>query len=326
MISKLNKFFNTAEQKIGKLSFFQKMFLLLDYGHAAFRFRIHTADYFKLKLHEKNNWGKSLYVTDYKKMKFVRTVNNMEDAKYFREKNLFFDKFKEFANRDALNLETCSQEEFAVFANKHNAFFVKPVNGFFGLGAYVEHYTPGENVEALFSKLSGQKLLAEEVIEQIDYMADFNASSVNTLRVVTFIPKDGKPIVLPGAAIRLGRTGKNADNFHHGGIGAQIDVETGIVCTKGIDKEGKRYVIHPDSGATIVGFKIPCWEQVCDVVKAAALVLPEVRYVGWDVAITKENKIVLIEGNHCADPDLAQMSDGIGAWPMFRQYLDEFVS
>lgn len=326
MISRISRFYAKAEARIGSLSLWQKLFLLVDYGYATFRFHIHTADYFKLKLYEKNNWGKSLFVADYKKMKFVRTVNDSKMAKYFREKDLFIEKFKNYTNRDALNLKYCTEEEFRAFVTKHNDFFVKPIDGFFGLGAYIEHYSPRDDITALFKKLSGKGLLAEEIIQQADFMAKFNESSVNTLRVVTFIPKDGQPIVMPGALIRTGRTGKAADNFHHGGIGAQIDVETGIVCTKAIDKDGNRYVVHPDSGTVMVGFRVPCWKEVCDVVKAAALVVPEVRYVGWDVAITKDSKIVLIEGNHCADPDLAQMSDGIGVWPMFKKYLDEFAS
>lgn len=41
-------------------------------------------------------------------------------------------------------------------------------------------------------------------------------------------------------------------------------------------------------------------------VKEAALVVPEVQYIGWEVAILK-NSVALIEGNHDSGHDVVQM-------------------
>ena len=116
---------------------------------------------------------------------------------------------------------------------------------------------------------------------------------MNTIRVVTLICADDSVRIM-AAVLRLSRKGKFADNFHHDGIASLIDVETGIVNTTGVDRKWNRYTIHPDSRKPIVGFQIPRWFEVVDMVKKAARVHPEVRYVGWDVTIKSSGEIVLI--------------------------------
>lgn len=76
--------------------------------------------------------------------------------------------------------------------------------------------------------------------------------------------------------------------------------------------------MHPDSGEQIIGFKVPSWDKIVDLVISAAKVIPEVRYVGWDVAVDDDGNVQLIEGNYGADPDVTQMPCRIGAWPAFK--------
>lgn len=90
-----------------------------------------------------------------------------------------------------------------------------------------------------------------------------------------------------------------------------------------MDRKWNRYTVHPDSRKTIAGFQIPKWTNIVDTVKNAARVHPEVRYVGWDVTIKSSGEIVLIEGNPGADPDVTQIEDQIGKWPLYEPLLRE---
>ena len=47
----------------------------------------------------------------------------------------------------------------------------------------------------------------------------------------------------------------------------------------------------------MLGFQIPNWNVLLQEVEEAAKLLPQCRFIGWDVAIT-EMGIELIEGNH----------------------------
>ncbi len=78
------------------------------------------------------------------------------------------------------------------------------------------------------------------------------------------------------------------DNWRWGGITALVDLETGEIGTP-ISYSGSgvygRYECHPDSGAPIMGVRIPKWKERMDEILCLAKSLPFLRYVGWDVAI-----------------------------------------
>lgn len=176
-------------------------------------------------------------------------------------------------------------------------------------------------LKKLYQEYKKNACIAEQIIIQHPELEKFNLDSVNTIRVVTLMCADGMPKVM-AAVLRLGRKGKTADNFHHYGIAATVEPEKGIVNAPGIDRDFKRYIVHPDSGRQIIGFQIPSWDMVVSLVNKAATVIPEVRYVGWDVAIDCNGVPQLIEGNYGADPDVTQMPCREGIWPAYRKEID----
>lgn len=97
-----------------------------------------------------------------------------------------------------------------------------------------------------------------------------------------------------------------------------VDIENGVINAPAIDRIFKRYLFHPDSKKQIIGYRIPCWDKVIELVVQAANVIPDVRYVGWDIAIDSNNNIQIIEGNFGADPDVTQMPCREGKWVDFK--------
>ena len=116
--------------------------------------------------------------------------------------------------------------------------------------------------------------------------------SVNTLRMFTFI-KDGKAHFLQ-AILKVGNGGV-IDNFSNGGMYTYVDDE-GIVFAPAIDREDDIYNEHPISKCKIVGFKVPMFDEAIALVKECATVVPEIAYVGWDVAISEKGPVI-VEGN-----------------------------
>src|SRR5690606_36587604 len=121
-----------------------------------------------------------------------------------------------------------------------------------------------------------------------------NPSSVNSLRVITVLCEDGSVKVI-GACLRMGNGEKYADNFHHGGISALVDVKTGIVTTPGSNGKSEKFILHPKTGKKIIGFEIPHWDKVIETINVVAKQIPTVRHVGWDIAISKDGHVVIIE-------------------------------
>lgn len=311
-----------TDEKIGNLNVGQRLFVVFDSALERFLHGTNKVDYFQYGFYFKRRPAREQFVTIGKLRTFNHVCNDPEKAKIFSDKAEFARVFKDYIGRDVLDMKHTSLEEFKTFVGKHSKMFVKPQDGTYGRGVSIVE-CDSLNAEELYKKFYGKNVLVEEVIVQHPLMAKFNNSSLNSIRIVTLVKADGKPVILPGSVIRIGRAGRIADNFHHNGLGAQIDNETGLICSVGIDKAGNKHIVHPDSKLTLLGFKIPLWNEIKECVCAAALVVPGVRYVGWDVAVTDDNRVVLIEGNDRADPDVGQMSDGIGKWPVFKKYMNE---
>ncbi len=318
--NRLNNMINTAFSP--KISKFQKIRIAGDYFFNLIFFRVRMLDYFQYGFYYRKRADKKRFITFDRLLTIINICNSKKERYIFDSKPEFNKVFGEFLGREWLDMSSANYEDFKLFAERHSTIFVKRPQGMFGQGVSLIKVAEIESLEKAYQELKEEKALMEEVINQHLDLAEFNPSSANTLRLVTLLCEDNTVKVM-AAVLRIGRKGKVADNFHHKGIAAIIDIETGIVITPGVDNEYKRYVIHPDSQKPIVGFKIPKWEDLLIKVKKAALIIPSVRYVGWDVTVDKNGVIMIIEGNFGPDPDVLQIPDGIGKWPLYEPYIAE---
>ena len=264
------------------------------------------------------------YVVHGKLLEIMKKCNNPEHRYIFDEKPEFDKYFAEYIHRDWIYTKDATYSDFLKFIENKESFFMKDPKGMFGLGVKKIEISAIRDTEGFFNKLKQKEILCEETLTQCREMEEFNDTSINTLRIVSMV--DGKGNVkIMGGLLRTGRKGKIADNFHHQGIAAFIDPQTGIVVTTGIDKENKRHIVHPDSQKQIIGFQIPMWDDIVKTVQNAALVFPDMHYIGWDVVINKDNQIVLVEGNPGADPDAEQITTKEGRWPLYKEVIDEII-
>lgn len=298
----------------------KKLRVMLDFAVEKLRYNTFMSDYIQYEYYRKSNCVRREFIDENRRKIIHSTFNKESDCAIFNQKMLFNQKFAEFLHRDWLDVTTCTEEEFQKFILKHGKFFVKPADGWFGIGTGTYYAKDYKDYKRLYKDLMEKKAIIEECIVQHKEISEFNPSSVNTLRVVSVMLPDNS-IKIMSADFRIGRKGKMADNFHNEGIAALIDVETGIVCTTGIDKRRQRHILHPDSGKQIVGYRIPLWDEVVKTVKKAAHVVPTVKYVGWDVAVSDKDEIIIVEGNCMADPDVAQMPDDKGKWKPYEEII-----
>lgn len=323
LAGKIKRFNEAVDKYISQdISPVKRLGLFLDFFY---EYKFHGAylqDYIQYEFYKKKAAERKNFIVFGKLLEIMRICNNPKHRYIFDEKPVFNKTFGNYVGRDWLDMEQASLENFQQFLEGKTQIFVKDPEGMFGKGVECINTEDIVNVEKEYLRLKKNKALCEEVLVQCAETNAFNDSSANTMRVVTLICADGTVRVMAGV-IRIGRKGKFADNFHHQGIAALIDVKTGIVKTTGVDRDFRRYVVHPDSGVPIVGFQIPEWEKIVETVKKAAMIVPDMRYIGWDVAVNKNHDIILIEGNPGADPDVTQIPDQVGKWPEFQKYLQQ---
>ena len=150
-----------------------------------------------------------------------------------------------------------------------------------------------KDLKKLYEKLLMQKqYLIEEEIIQSKEVNEINPNVVCSLRICTLY-KDGK-VYLVGNAFRINQDeseiiGCTNDLYFSLGKDGKIDSNV-------IDDYGKIYEEHPLTHKKFKEVKIPDVKEAFLMCQEAALKLPQVRYIGWDIAFT-DNGPVMVEGN-----------------------------
>lgn len=211
-----------------------------------------------------------------------------------------------FLKREWIQIDGTNDTELNMFLQKHNGGIMKPARG--GQGKGIFFVNKDDSVEWNHYP----DYILEEILIQDNALSRLNATSINTIRILTL-----RGVIL-AAAIRIGSEGAKVDNLHANGICGHIDIQSGIVDTPCIDGSFNYYLKHPYSNAALVGFQIPKWDMVCNCAISAAQVIPQVEYIGWDIAIL-DNSISLIEGNHDPGHDVVQMIAQTGLYQQVRK-------
>ncbi len=120
-------------------------------------------------------------------------------------------------------------------------------------------------------------------------LKEIYAKSVNSIRVMAINETGHDPKIMQ-TYIRIGsaKTGYT-DNVGYGGICAMIDKDGYIYQPERIVNH-KFYPCpkHPDTGTVIAGKKIPHWDMINDGIKRVCLSMPELEYLGFDIAVTED--------------------------------------
>jgi len=320
----------SAKQK--KVSRFN---ILTDMLITFYRFNIDFVDYFQQDYYEKKAHEIATYADMFFMYQFQKKLNHKKDRKFFKNKTLFYDKFKNFICHENFLISEGNIKLFKIWLTTHKptAIITKAHHGQAGGGIEKRnvHYKKGEwffdnlNLEAFFSKcLNQDQKLIENYIQQHDLLKALHPSSLNTIRISTVINNNGQ-IDLIGAALRMGTDSSFLDNFSKDGVAALIEIKSGKVlgpvCFKNLEKHPPASAtLHPTTSIPVVGLEIPFWKEVCEMVKKSAMVVSTVRTVGWDIVIT-ENGPFLLEGNDNWRKTVLEKTLGKGLKPKLKLYL-----
>src|SRR5438132_9149063 len=114
------------------------------------------------------------------------------------------------------------------------------------------------------------------------------------------------------AMLRLPTKASNGRaNLHQGGIGAGVDLRTGI--TNHAVQRNRFVDCHPDTGNSVVGMCVPYWRDLLDMARRVAAATG-LGYLGVDIVVDAALGPMLLEAN--ARPGLAiQIANGRGLLP-----------
>lgn len=156
-----------------------------------------------------------------------------------------------------------------------------------------------EIIDKMYLNVVKAGFLFQETVKQHSKLYMLNPSSLNTIRIDTFIDKEGN-IDIISAYIRMSINNKHVDNISSGGCQVGINLQTGMLKKEGYSSFSNVgthvFTRHPLTDVVFEGFEIPYFAEVKELIVKVAGYMPGLRLVGWDIAIS-ESGPVLIEGN-----------------------------
>lgn len=267
-----------------------KNYLLMDMMICSNKYGTGYHDYQEFEFYNLNKLERKTYLTRVKNNAIVRKFNNKEYFKFFDNKYEFNKIFDKFLKREWMILDN-NYEEFIKFCSNKKEIIVKPLDGCGGVGVDLIKIDKDKLKNTYEKLVKNNQLLIEEKIIQHKALAKLNESSVNTLRIVTFY--DGKHTHILNSVLKIGNGGVT-DNFSSGSM--YTFVEEGKIIVPAIDNKDNVFKKHPISKIDIVGYEIPNYNMVINMVSECAKIIKDVKYVGWDIAVL-DNDVCLIEGN-----------------------------
>lgn len=279
------------------------------------RYGCGLSDYLNYELWNKTPAQRREYVTIRDSDAFYARVSPAAHKTFFTVKPNFLVNFAPYIHRDFFVPQEGNLAELESYLRGKEAVMVKPVDGLGGQGVHKAYTAQLGDLAAFHRQLLEERLFLEDVIVQHPAMAALCPNSVNTIRVMTVRAGDRAELLYAG--VRIG-AGSDVDNFHAGGMGVGVDLDTGTLQGDAINKDREVFHAHPITGTVFDGYALPMWDEVKRMCLEASAVNPYIHVVGWDVALTPDGP-TFVEGNRRPGFDLPQMTSKRGRQDILRR-------
>ncbi|MFP4845899.1 sugar-transfer associated ATP-grasp domain-containing protein [Winogradskyella sp. PE311] len=192
-----------------------------------------------------------------------------------------------------------------------------------GQGKMVKKFTMSNNkINELFKSYK-KDFIIQKVVEQSTKLSKLNSTTLNTLRVVSYLDKKGGVNILT-SYLRIGKPGSDTDNISIGGMACAIN-DDGTLHKRGFihrNEGGKSDLSKTPSGILLDGYKVPNYEGVKEMVKEMHPRVPMFKIISWDIGVDKNDRPILIEYNTFYQNIDMQMFTG----PFFGEFTDEIFA
>lgn len=192
-----------------------------------------------------------------------------------------------------------NKAEFIDILQSHSDVILKPTIGSSsGHGIHIIKERMSKDAADRLLSSMGKDFIVQELIKPHPIFASFNPTSINTIRIITYI-LNGRIYHMP-ICFRMGRAGKNVDNIHAGGIVIGVE-DDGVLLAKayelGYGDNNITYSAHPDSKISFADSQLPCIDKIIRSAYQLHGRFPHIGIISWDFTVDKDDQPVLIEAN-----------------------------
>lgn len=320
-LEKIFKAIDKVHEKSGK----NKLSVFFDMINCAVRYGAGYNDYLIFAFYDMDDEHRKTYVTRFINKKIISKFNDDKFSYVFDEKNVFNKRFKKYLRREYVDVKTLTFDQFKKFMQDKEIVFAKPNTGVSGKGIERLKKSDFESLESLYKYVKNPDkdfgVVEQELIQHED-LSRLYPLAINSLRIVTMVI-DGKAYCCYVTS-KMGNDGKFVDNLESRGLCCPVDIKTGKIYSVAHTSRLEVFEKHPYTGIKFDGYQLPYVKEAIDMCLEAAMEVDEIKFVGWDVCITKDGPAI-IEGNDYPGYDFWQLPehtpDKIGLLPYYKKLI-----
>lgn len=262
-------------------------------------------DYYENPQHSKSSDDKNLYDLYFHDINRPKTI--------FRK---IYDLFLDESYKE-ISLET------AIAMAREQGEVILKICRFSGSGRGIQFWNASTDDESIIRDFlqtpKDKDIVCQAIIKQHKELARINATSVNTIRIMTLL-LHGKVHVL-SSIMRMGVNGSRVDNCYSGGVFSGIR-PNGQLKEVAYDENANLYMTHPQ-GIAFESVMVPNYNECLNIsISLARRFCGVSRLISWDFAIGEDAQPILIEFNLAyGGLDVHQLPNG----PIFGDLTEEVL-
>lgn len=225
---------------------------------------------------------------------YIVKLNNCSNCHLLDDKLILFQRCPEFMGRAYLDLKYATKAELADFIKLHPQFVGK--KNFLANAKGVYFYN--RDCDGLMQQITDNQVrFLEEYINQHPDINKLYSHSVNTIRIHTVRNSRETKIFFP-IKMRIGCDDSVVDlpKTSEGSYRAFINDDGQITQAFRYGCDVLKVDYHHNTNVRFADVVVPFIKEAKEYCLKAAERFPELRYIGWDIAIT-ENGPIIVEGN-----------------------------
>lgn len=251
--------------------------LLVDYLKCKSNYKITYDEYLKMHFYAFDNAKRREILTPKENTRLINQLNPFDLRYLIVSKNEFYHRFDQYIKRDWLLLDDVNNEEFRLFIKSREQIFVPPVDNNKMAIIDINHANEWQLHQEL---VNTNHYIIEEVIKQHPIFDEIVDDSLITIKFITLFEKEKIHLLGSYVNIRIGE-----EKYY-----IPIDIENGKTYSQAIHNHQQTDCIN---NYQVKSFKIPLWNKALKMVSELPLVIPELKYINWEVAITKDDVILI---------------------------------
>lgn len=220
-----------------------------------------------------------------------------------------------------------TEEKISSIIRLDEKHIIKPsIDSGGGKGVLVIEFNKGNNLNESHSLMSifnsfSDNFVLQNFIRQNTFFSQFNLSSVNTIRLLTYRSVVNNEVSVIQGVLRIGKAGSHVDNQASGGVACGFDLDTGKLNDYVSDKYGNVYASFNNIDLREIRI-IPDLDTMKKIAKSIASGYDFFRLISFDFCVDEDNRIKIIElntKNH--EINFYQFNNG----PLFGKHTDEIL-